>query len=167
MIKLEELEDKYIQGTIVMVKDFFNFHRKLTKAPEEFYITLKEAEETLHDWRKEGNVLNIFQDETLIGFVFLKFTENKTAFLEDIYIKEEFGGSGAGKKVLGEIDRMAAEKGIKSMFVSVIPRNVSALKFYIECGFDHLNMIELRKNYDKSLNKSEETEVLGYKLKKY
>lgn len=111
MIKLKELEDKYNMDTIEMVKDFFNFHRKLTKSPEEFYVSYEEAKESLDD--------------------------------------------------------MAKEKGIKSMFVSVIPRNISALNFYIECGFDHLNMIELRKNYDESLNKSEEVNILGYKLKKY
>jgi len=27
-------------------------------------------------------------------------------------------------------------------------------------------MIELRENYDESLNKSEEVDILGYKLKK-
>lgn len=167
MIELKKLEDMYKQETIEMVKDFFNFHRKLTKSPEEFYVNYEEAKESLDDWIKEGQVINIFQDEYLAGFVFLKFTENKIIFLEDIYIKEEFRGSGIGKQVLNEIDNMAKEKGIKSMFVSVIPRNISALEFYIECGFDHLNMIELRKNYDESLNKSEEVNILGYKLKKY
>ncbi|MDV3426093.1 MAG: GNAT family N-acetyltransferase [Bacillota bacterium] len=167
MIKLKKFEDNYNMDTIEMVKDFFNFHRKLTKSPEEFYVSYEEAKESLDDWIKEGQVINIFQNEDLAGFVFLKFTENKTAFLEDIYIKEEFRNSGIGKQVLNEIDNMAKEKGIKSMFVSVIPRNISALNFYIECGFDHLNMIELRKNYDESLNKSEEVNILGYKLKKY
>lgn len=59
------------------------------------------------------------------------------------------------------------EKGIITIFVDVIPRNTSAIKFYLECGFDHLNMIQLRKNYDERLNKSDEIEILGYKLKKY
>lgn len=59
------------------------------------------------------------------------------------------------------------EKGVISLFVNVIPRNTSAMKFYLDCGFDHLNMIELRKNYDERRNKTEEIEVLGLKMKKY
>lgn len=53
------------------------------------------------------------------------------------------------------------------MFIDVIPRNTSAIKLYSECGFNHLNMIQIRKNYDKSLNKSEDIEILGFKFKKY
>ncbi len=59
------------------------------------------------------------------------------------------------------------EKHIKAIFVDVIPRNASAIKLYNECGFDHLNMIQLRKNYDKSLDKNEHIEVLGFDFIKY
>lgn len=34
-------------------------------------------------------------------------------------------------------------------------------------AWNNLNMIELRKNYDESLNKSKEADILGYKFKKY
>ena len=53
------------------------------------------------------------------------------------------------------------------MFVDVIPRNASAIKLYKECGIDHLNMIQLRKNYDKTLDKNEHIEVLGFDFIKY
>ncbi len=53
------------------------------------------------------------------------------------------------------------------MFVDVIPRNEETLRFYLANGFDHLNVIQLRKNYDRSLDKDEEVEVLGQWMKKY
>jgi ribosomal protein S18 acetylase RimI-like enzyme len=65
------------------------------------------------------------------------------------------------------LDELMREKAIITMFVDVIPRNTSAIKLYRECGFDHLNMIQLRKNYDERLNKEEDVEVLGFQFKKY
>ena len=60
-----------------------------------------------------------------------------------------------------------AEKKVVAMFVDVIPRNTNAIKLYRDCGFDHLNLIQLRKNYDKSLDKKDDIEILGFKFKKY
>lgn len=59
------------------------------------------------------------------------------------------------------------QKKIVSMFVDVVPRNTSAIKLYRECGFDHLNIIQLRKNYDETLNKEDNIEILGFNFKKY
>lgn len=66
-----------------------------------------------------------------------------------------------------KIDELMAEKNVVSMFVDVIPRNTGAIKLYKEFGFDHLNMIQLRKNYNKRLDKNDEVELLGFNFKKY
>lgn len=65
------------------------------------------------------------------------------------------------------LDELMIDRGVVSMFVDVIPRNTSAIKLYKECGFDHLNIIQLRKNYDKRLNKEDNIELLGFNFKKY
>ncbi|MCG7844871.1 MAG: hypothetical protein MIO90_05515 [Methanomassiliicoccales archaeon] len=65
------------------------------------------------------------------------------------------------------MERDMKEKGVLAMFVDVIPRNEDALRSYISSGFDHLNMVQLRKNLDKGLDKGEEIEVLGHRMKKY
>ena len=59
------------------------------------------------------------------------------------------------------------ERGVVSMLVDVIPRNTSAIRLYRQCGFDHLNIIQLRKNYDERLNKKDDIEILGFNFKKY
>lgn len=66
-----------------------------------------------------------------------------------------------------KLDELMIDKGVISMFVDVIPRNTSAIKLYKECGFDHLNIIQLRKNYDDRLNKKDDIEILGFNFKKY
>lgn len=66
-----------------------------------------------------------------------------------------------------KLDELMIERRVVSMFVDVIPRNTSAIKLYRECGFDHLNIIQLRKNYDERLNKKDDIEILGFNFKKY
>lgn len=68
---------------------------------------------------------------------------------------------------MDEIDKLMINKNIVAMFVDVIPRNNSAIKLYKNCGFDHLNMIQLRKNYDKLLDKKEDIDIFGMKFKKF
>lgn len=59
------------------------------------------------------------------------------------------------------------ERGVVSMLVDVIPRNTSDIRLYRQCGFDHLNIIQLRKNYNERLNKKDDIEILGFNFKKY
>jgi ribosomal protein S18 acetylase RimI-like enzyme len=102
-----------------------------------------------------------------VGFFYIRFGGQNVAWLEDLYISEEFRGIGIGKSAMAALDKLMEERNITSMFVDVIPRNTAAIKLYKQSGFDHLNMIQLRKNYDKRLDKDEEVEVLGFNFKKY
>jgi len=65
------------------------------------------------------------------------------------------------------LDTKLREEGLTALFVDVIPRNERALDFYRSCGFDHLNMLQLRKNYDSRLDKQDVVDILGRTFKKY
>ena len=66
-----------------------------------------------------------------------------------------------------KLDELMIEKNVVAIFVDVIPRNTGAIKLYRDFGFNHLNLIQLRKNYDKILDKDEDVEILGFNFKKY
>ncbi|MCM1988523.1 GNAT family N-acetyltransferase [Oceanirhabdus seepicola] len=166
-IKIEKMHEKEKLDIAKMITELMNYHRKLTKARKEFYQTDEESLETVNEWNEEGEIYKILHQEELAGFFYIKFGGHNAAWLEDLYIKEAFRGKGLGKAAMNELDKMLQDKGILAMFVDVIPRNTRAIEFYQEIGFDHLNMIQLRKNYDKTLDKSEEVDLLGYKFKKY
>ncbi|SKA79255.1 Predicted acetyltransferase [Caloramator quimbayensis] len=144
-----------------------NYHRKLNNAPKEYWHTDEESKETLQYWREEGTVYNVFLDNEPVGFFYVIFGGQDVAWLEDLFILEQYRGSGIGKIAMQKLDELMAEKKVVAMFVDVIPRNTSAIKFYRECGFDHLNQIQLRKNYDKKLDKNDEIELLGFNFRKY
>lgn len=166
-IIIKELQQEYFVITAQMITKLINYHRELNNSPKEYWQTEEESIESLNEWCKEGTVYNIFDEETVVGFFFVKFGGQNVAWLEDLYLTDEYRGKGIGKYAISKLDELMIEKGVSSMFIDVIPRNTSAIKFYRECGFDHLNMIQLRKNYDNRLNKNEEVEILGYSFKKY
>ncbi|MCK8058161.1 MULTISPECIES: GNAT family N-acetyltransferase [unclassified Fusibacter] len=150
-----------------MICELMNYHRKLTNAPKEFWQSLETSEKTFAEWLATGEVKKIDHKDETIGFIYLRLGGQSVAWLEDLYIDEKYQGQGLGKKVMNMLDEQLKDRGVISMFVDVIPRNPGAIKFYQECGFDHLNMIQLRKNYQKRLDKEETTDLLGFTFKKY
>lgn len=166
-IFIKEYKEDFHIETVQMITDFFNYHRKLTSDQERFLVTNEESKRTLKDWLKENSIYIMFYNNKIAGFFCVRFGGDSAAWLEDIFIKKEIRGKGIGKFAMNKLDELMKEKGILAMFVDVIPRNTSAIEFYRDSGFNHLNMIQLRKNYDESLNKDDEIDVLGYKFKKY
>lgn len=162
-----EVNDVSFQITVTMITDLMNYHRKLTNAPKEFWQTDEESAETLRGWLSKGMVLNIYHNGEIVGFFYVRFGGQDVAWLEDLFVLEQFRGQGIAKASLLQLDKLMQDKGVRAMFVDVIPRNLEALSLYTQSGFDHLNMIQLRKNYDQRLNKSDEIDILGFRLKKY
>ncbi|EOC99683.1 GNAT family N-acetyltransferase [Caldisalinibacter kiritimatiensis] len=166
-ISIKELNDDMFIITAKMVTELMNYHRKLNNAPKKYWHTLEEGKKALNEWLSKGSAYNILLDGEVVGFLYVRYGGQDVAWLEDLYIAEEYRGKGIGRYAMNKLDKIMEERGIVSMFVDVIPRNTSAMEFYTECGFDHLNLIQLRKNYDKKLNKQDEVEILGFNLKKY
>lgn len=167
MITFKEIDDTSFHPTVQMITDLMNHHRKLNNAPKEFWQTVEESVSTLESWLRKGNVFNIIKSGDIAGFVFVRFGGQNVAWLEDLFIKEEYRGQGVARESMRQLDQYMIEKGVTAMFVDVIPRNTSALSLYTKCGFDHLNLVQLRKNYDDRLNKTEEIDLLGFRIKKY
>lgn len=166
-IHFDEVNETTFEKTVSMITDLINHHRKLTNSLKEFWTTNEESKEALKDWQAKGTVYNVYLGDNIVGFFYILYGGTDAAWLEDLFIAEEYRSQGIGKKAFEKLDELMRKKGIRGLFVDVIPRNTSAIEFYMTCGFDHLNMIQLRKNYDERLNKVEEVEILGYKLKKY
>ncbi|MDZ4992447.1 GNAT family N-acetyltransferase [Clostridium perfringens] len=166
-IKLKEIIDETKESTVNMITDFMNYHRKLTNAPKEYWQTNLQSEILLKEWISDGIIYNIFSNNVIVGFIYVKFGGQNVAWLEDFFILEEYRCNGIGKLALNKLDEIMIDKNVISMFVDVIPRNASILRLYQECGFDHLNLVQLRKNYNNDLDKDDVVEVLGFEFKMY
>lgn len=166
-IIIKEMNKELFLSTAKMITDLMNYHRKLNNAPKEYWQTHEESVETLKEWCEEGKVYNIFNCDEAVGFFYVIFGGQNVAWLEDLFIVEDYRGKGIGKLAMSKLDELMIEKDVVAMFVDIIPRNTNAFKFYRECGFNHLNLIQLRKNYDAKLNKEDDVEILGFNFKKY
>lgn len=166
-IKINEVNDYLFLETTEMITKLMNYHRKLNNALKEYWQTDEQSRETLNEWIKQGSVYNIFLYDVSVGFFYIRLGGQNVAWLEDLFILEEYRNKGIGKLAIQKLDELMIARGVVSMFVDVIPRNTSAIKLYKECGFDHLNIIQLRKNYDHRLNKKDNMKILGFNFKKY
>ena len=166
-IIIKELSENLFLTTAKMITELMNYHRKLNNAPKEYWQTDEQSKETLRQWIEDGAVYNVFLGNEIIGFFFVRLGGQNVAWLEDLFILEQYRGKGMGKIAMKKLDELMIEKKVVAMFVDVIPRNTKAIKLYKECGFDHLNLIQLRKDYDKKLDKNDDIEVLGFNFKKY
>ncbi|CEK38157.1 GNAT family N-acetyltransferase [Paraclostridium sordellii] len=166
-IKINEINDSLFLETTKMITKLMNYHRKLNNAPKEYWQTDEQSRETLNKWIMKGSVYNVFLGDKAVGFFYIRFGGQNVAWLEDLFILEEYRNNGIGKLAMQKLDELMIARGVVSMFIDVVPRNTSAIKLYKECGFDHLNIIQLRKNYDERFNKKDNVEILGFNFKKY
>lgn len=166
-IQIREMTDSLFSSTITMITQLLNHYRQLNNAPAEYWQTNEQSKETLLDWQTQGVIYHIFSDQELVGFFFVRFGRKTVAWLEDLFILEGYRHQRIGTIALKKLDVLMIEKQILTLLVNVVPRNEQALKLYHDCGFDHLNLIQLRKNYDSRLNKEETLDVLGFRFKKY
>lgn len=79
---------------------------------------------------------NIIENEKVVGYVWLKTVEeNKSAFLYEIYLKEEFRSKGIGKKVMTELEYLLAIRKIAFFRLHVFGNNEHAINLYHNLGF--------------------------------
>lgn len=149
-INIKELSDELFLTTSKMITELMNYHRKLNNAPKEYWQNDEQSKEDLQYWREKGTVYNVFLNNAPVGFFYVKFGGQNVAWLEDIFILEQYRGNGIGKFAMQKLDELMVKKKVVAMFVDVIPRNTSAIKLYSECGFDHLNLIQLRNTMIKN-----------------
>jgi len=160
-------DEDYRQVMIQMIMNFFNEHRDMTRSRPEFYIDHQEAGESLEHWLAQSDLYLTMDQDQVIGFLRLRFGGDRAAWLEDLYVRKDQRGKGYGSQSMTLIDDLMTQENVLAMFVDVIPSNPAAIRLYVKYGFDHLNMIQLRKNYDKTLNKKDQVSLLGFDLYKY
>lgn len=132
MLKPILLEDR--ESVLTMMQEFYtNFEYDFD------WETITHLFDEMHVDPSKGVVYGIFSAE-LIGYVILVFGFSfdyggRECFIEEIFLKPEFRGTGIGSKVLGEIEQIIREQGFKSVRLEVEHSNPRARKLYEQLGF--------------------------------
>jgi GNAT superfamily N-acetyltransferase len=109
------------------------------KLPQECHATEAELERTLFGPRRFAEVILAFEGELPLGFA-LFFHNYSTwlakpgIYLEDLYVRPEHRGKGAGKALLVALAKLAVERGCGRVEWSVLDWNTPSIEFYRALG---------------------------------
>ncbi len=127
-------------------KDF----RELTLLLDEL---LKENDGDEHIFYKQfnnpesiSNVIVVYKNYTAAGCgAFRKYSED-TAEIKRMFVKDEFRGSGIGKKILSELENWSRELDFSECILETGKKHIEAIHMYRKCGY------ELIPNYGQYIN---------------
>lgn len=104
------------------------------------------TEELLNEWIFEKNkseVLFAMQNGKEVGFAlffnnFSTFLGRAGIYLEDLYVKPEYRGSGIGKKILRKLAKIAVERGCGRLEWWCLDWNKPSIDFYLSLGAEQM-----------------------------
>ncbi|MBI1729648.1 GNAT family N-acetyltransferase [Candidatus Acetothermia bacterium] len=101
-----------------------------------------------------GRIWLIQSGEEAIGYVVLTYDfslefHGKVAFVDEIFIRKEYRGSGVGQQTFQFVEEYCRTSGIKTLHLMVEKNNKKAQIFYQKAGFKTLDRFVLMKWLDK------------------
>ena len=140
MITFQPLEKSQFDSIIEMMQDFY----AIDNYPIDIEVSKKLFEEFVLD-EKLGKAFLIYQSDEvgiyeIVGYVILAFFfsfeyKGRTAFLDELFIKENFRGKGIGKQTIDFIKKQASNQNIKLIYLEVENHNQNAQKLYLANDF--------------------------------
>lgn len=125
----------------------FEFQRESLETEPEIWVNfdLQEVREGLERWEPSAYpnsfVIIAELDRKIIGLLLLviyyRFDNGcPSADIEDLFVLKDFRGYKVATRLVEFASKLALQKGCEALGVSVGPRNLAALSFYRENGFE-------------------------------
>ncbi len=144
IVKIREYDVHDFVNLTSLVAEFFSIHRRLNgrgpMPPEEAATIipqemLQEASQILVAERADG--------KGIVGFCRIELHEG-AYFLREIGVTENWRIRGVGTALLRAAEDHIKSAGETNLYLSVVPRNIDAVRFFVRRGYDIINTIELR-----------------------
>ncbi|QIK57620.1 GNAT family N-acetyltransferase [Erysipelothrix sp. HDW6A] len=140
-ILLQEYRNEKSQA-LSLIKSFWLSHNGIKQSDEA-------ALEDLHHWTQEGHQLYfIVYHQELIGFVHLGSRGAGIDWLEDIFVLPIYQNKGIGTRVIVLVEEIVRTYS-ESLYIEAAARNEKAIRLYRKLGYECLNTISVRKDFDK------------------
>jgi len=165
-VKIRRYQDSDLNNLAELYRDFFNEMREW-QGWEKLKLSHEEAVETAKDSLRDNSWVFVAEDKgKLIGFARLQFWDG-AYFIREGYVAQSWRRKGVGSKLLSSCEDLVRKKGETSIYLTVEPKHHKSLKFLIHNGYDTLNMLELRKDFEETdmLMRQGEADILGHKLR--
>ncbi len=166
-VTLKKYADEYKDETIKRIAKFFGFHIGLSRNEAITEIDAQTAEENLSNWlSKDSELYLIFSQDTSVGFLRIGYRGDNVAWIEDVFVDEEYRHQGIATESIRQAERVIAQNPqYTAVCLDVVPKNKSALHLYYQLGYDRLSMITIRKELNDNQNNAVEEKILGYNFK--
>ncbi len=167
-VALKQYTDEYRHETIKRIAKFFGFHLSLSNkdgiAKE---IDYKTAEENLKNWITGDSELYIILLQNIsVGFLRIGYRGNNVAWIEDIFVDEEYRNQGIATESIRQAEKIIAQNPkYTAICFDVVPKNKVALRLYYKLGYDKLSIITVRKELNGDNKGAVCERILGYDFK--
>lgn len=144
-ISLELYNDTQQSIACELIKKFWLAHNNFEQSDEDSLQDLK-------NWTAEGHRFYFIiatQSPQIVGFVHLGSRGAEIDWLEDLFVLPELQSKGIGRQAIALVENIVKEYS-ESLFIEAAARNLRAIALYRELGYDCLNTITVRKDFDTS-----------------
>ena len=134
-IQLQPISEKDIPHILPLMEEYYVYDN-LKFSPDGAHNALTEL---LHH-RGYGVGWLIRMDDVLVGYAVITFWfslefHGRSAFLDELYIREEFRRKGIGSRVIDSLCKYCRENGIHTLRLEVEKKNTAAIEVYRRNGF--------------------------------
>lgn len=127
---------------LLLIKGFWLEHNGYNQTDDE-------ALEDLRNWTQDGHCLYLISYQNMhIGFVHLGSRGGAIDWIEDIFVLPLYQNKGIGTHVIGLVEDMVRSYS-SSLYIEAAARNEAAIRLYRNLGFDCLNTVSLRKDFNQ------------------
>ena len=160
-MKIINYEDRYFNQTAELLADFrvtLKAFKGMRDKPD-----IIAAKEELNSFIKDNNypIYLCVKDNTVLGYMILK--KDGVIWVEQIFVKESYRRKGVATLLYNKAEEESKLIGEDTLYNYVHPNNDVMIFFLKSKGYDVLNLIEIRKPYDKEDNK----EIIQIKNNKF
>ena len=157
------LYENEIDTAISLIKQFWKEHN-------DYEMSTEEVKEDLTEWTKEGHKLYLIKcEEEFVGFVHLGSRGGEIDWLEDLYVMSEYQNKGIGTRAVRLAEEIVKEYS-ESLYIEAAARNEKAIRLYVKLGYNGLNTITVRKDFEPEnfeVMKTENIHNQEFEIKRY
>ena len=144
LVNIREYEVMDFASLTQLVAEFFTFHHRLNERgpmpPEEAATII--PEDMVHE-ASHILVAETIDNKEIVGFCRIELHEG-AYFLRELGVTEKWRIRGVGTELLRAAEEYIKGMGETNLYLSVVPRNIDAVRFFVRRGYDIINTMELR-----------------------
>ncbi|HUV97907.1 MAG TPA: GNAT family N-acetyltransferase [Candidatus Paceibacterota bacterium] len=165
-MRIRGCRDNDFDALALLYREFFNEMREW-QGLEQLKLDEEGAAETARE--SLGMISWVFVAEDsgeLVGFARVQFWDGGY-FVREIFVTEAFRRRSLGSRLLTKCEDLVKKRGETSTYLSVEPGHSVSLKFLAHNGYDTLNTLELRKDFDQAgfIERRDKATILGQQLR--